>query len=50
VLADASAAGIDLASITAELEPEGVASFCDSYRELLDCIDRKLGAPEAVGS
>jgi transaldolase len=50
VLADASAAGIDLASITAELEREGVASFCDSYRELLDCIDRKLGALAAVGS
>jgi transaldolase len=50
VLADASAAGIDLSSITAELEREGVGSFCDSYRELLDCIDRKLGALAGVGN
>jgi transaldolase len=35
-------AGIDLAAITAELEREGVRSFCDSYRELLDCIEAKL--------
>ena len=28
---------------TAELEREGVQSFCDSYRELLDCIEGKLG-------
>jgi hypothetical protein len=27
--------------VTAELEREGVASFCDSYRELLDCIQTK---------
>jgi transaldolase len=49
VLADACAAGIDLTSITAELEREGIGSFCDSYRELLDCIERKLGALVAVG-
>ena len=42
-LSDAAAAGIDLAAITAELEREGVESFCDSYRELLDCIEAKLG-------
>ena len=30
--------------VTAELEREGVQSFCDSYRELLDCIEGKLGA------
>jgi transaldolase len=35
------AAGIDLDRVTAELEREGVRSFCDSYRELLDCIDAK---------
>ena len=35
-------AGIDLAAITAELEREGVRSFCDSYRELLACIEAKL--------
>lgn len=36
-------AGVDLAAITAELEREGVRSFCDSYRELLGCIETKLG-------
>ena len=34
-------AGIDLAAITAQLEREGVQSFCDSYHELLDCIETK---------
>jgi transaldolase len=43
-LADAEATGIDLASITRELEHEGVESFCDSYRQLLDCIEAKLGS------
>jgi hypothetical protein len=28
--------------VTAELERAGVASFCDSYRELLDCVQTKL--------
>jgi transaldolase len=42
-LADAATAGIDLAAVTDELEREGVRSFCDSYRELLDCIEGKLG-------
>jgi transaldolase len=42
VLADAAAEGIDLATITAELEREGVQSFCDSYHQLLDCIESKL--------
>jgi transaldolase len=37
----ASEAGIDLPAVTAELERAGVRSFCDSYRELLDCIARK---------
>ena len=35
-------AGIDLNAITAELEREGVRSFCDSYRNLLDCIETKV--------
>jgi transaldolase len=48
-LADAEAAGIDLTSITDQLEREGVRSFCDSYRELLDCIETKLGAVTAGG-
>jgi transaldolase len=43
-LAAAAAAGIDLAAVTAQLEREGVRSFCDSYHQLLDCIERKLAA------
>ena len=31
-------------AVTAELEREGVQSFCDSYHQLLDCIEGKLGA------
>ena len=46
-LADASAAGIDLANVTGELEREGVQSFCDSYHQLLDCIESKLGVVAA---
>jgi transaldolase len=42
ILAQAADSGVDLATVTAELEREGVASFCDSYRELLDCIQTKL--------
>jgi len=38
VLQDAAKAGIDLGKITAQLEREGVGSFCDSYNKLLDCI------------
>ena len=41
-LADATAAGVDLATVTAELEREGVQSFCDSYHQLLSCLQRKL--------
>jgi transaldolase len=48
-LAEARAAGIDLAAVTAELEREGVRSFCDSYRQLLECIESKLGVVGAVG-
>jgi transaldolase len=35
---------VDLASVTAGLERAGVRSFCDSYRQLLDCIEEKLVA------
>ena len=38
----ANDAGIDLDAITAQLERDGVASFCDSYRELLACIETKV--------
>lgn len=41
-LAQAAAAGVDLARVTAELEGEGVQAFCSSYRKLLDCIQSKL--------
>jgi transaldolase len=44
-LADAAVAGIDLEAITNELEREGVQSFCDSYHQLLDCIQSKLDYP-----
>jgi transaldolase len=40
-LRHAADAGIDLAAVTTELEREGVRSFCDSYRELLACIESK---------
>lgn len=38
----AEEAGIDLAAVTAQLEREGVRSFCDSYHDLLDCIETKV--------
>jgi transaldolase len=41
-LANAHAAGIELDTITAELEREGVQSFCDSYDQLLHCIQTKV--------
>jgi transaldolase len=44
VLAAAGEAGLDLGAITTELERAGVASFCDSYHELLDCIESKLAS------
>ena len=43
ILRRAEQAGVDLDAITGELEREGVAAFCDSYRQLLDCIRAKLG-------
>jgi transaldolase len=36
-------AGIDLDAVTAQLEREGVRSFCDSYGALLECIEAKAG-------
>jgi transaldolase len=44
VLADAAAEGVDLQTITRELEREGVKSFCDAYDQLLRCIETKLGS------
>lgn len=43
VLAELARAGINLDGVTTELEREGVQSFCDSYRQLLGCIESKLG-------
>jgi transaldolase len=48
-LAEAAGAGIDLHSVTSELEREGVRSFCDSYHELLHCIESKLGVVTSAG-
>jgi hypothetical protein len=35
---------VDLETITRELEYEGVKAFCDSYEQLLSCIESKLGS------
>jgi transaldolase len=43
-LGRAAAAGVDLDTITAELERAGVESFCQSYEELLRRIETKLAA------
>ena len=43
VLRRAQHAGVDLAAVTAELEREGVQSFCASYHELIDRITSKTG-------
>jgi len=44
MLAAAAASGADLAAVTDQLEREGVSSFCDSYHQLLACIEHKLTA------
>ena len=41
VLRRAEEAGVDLPVLTAELEREGVRSFCDSYHDLLGSIEAK---------
>lgn len=44
VLDELTTAGVDLDDITTRLERDGVASFCDSYHQLLACIaDRAAG-------
>jgi transaldolase len=45
----AQEAGIDLDAITAQLEREGVRSFCDSYGELLGRIEAKASRRVAEG-
>ena len=49
-LRQARGAGIDLDAITAKLEREGVRLFCDSYQELLACIETKLQGMVGVSS
>ncbi len=49
-LAAAAEAGLDLRAITAELERDGISAFCDSYRQLLDCIESKLTGPSVAGA
>jgi transaldolase len=48
-LRQAQEAGVDVDAITAGLEREGVGAFCDSYRELLDSIDTRLGRLSHLG-
>ncbi len=43
-LTEVRRAGVDLDAVTSKLEREGVESFCDSYQQLLDCVEGKLGA------
>jgi transaldolase len=42
----AAHAGVDLPALAAQLEREGVRSFCDSYRELLACIEAKVAGKD----
>jgi transaldolase len=49
-LTDAADAGLDLTAITTQLERAGVNTFCDSYRQLLDCIESKLAVLTRVAS
>ena len=44
VLLVAGVEGVDLRTITRELEQEGVQAFCDSYDQLLSCIESKVGS------
>ena len=47
--ADAAAAGIDLAASRPSSSAKASSPFCDSYRELLDCIEGQLGVLTPVG-
>jgi transaldolase len=48
VLSAAAAEGVDLDAITRELEHAGVEAFCNSYAELLHCIEAKRGSLTAA--
>jgi transaldolase len=49
LLRAAERAGCDIDIVTAELEREGVQSFCDSYQQLLDCIEGKIRSLAPTG-
>jgi transaldolase len=42
------AAARDLPALTAELEREGVESFCRSYSELLACVEQRAAVLRAT--
>jgi transaldolase len=46
----AADAGIDLDAVTAQLEREGVRSFCDSYHDLLNCVETKVSRLGRTGA
>jgi transaldolase len=50
ILRRADASGIDLPALTAELEREGVRSFCDAYLQLLSCVETKSSPTGSPGS
>jgi transaldolase len=50
MLAEAAASHIDLRAVTDELEREGIQSFCDSYHQLLDCVESKFATLAASQS
>jgi transaldolase len=50
ILTAAKDAGLDLDAITADLEREGVTSFCSSYAELLRCIETRLATVSGHGA
>lgn len=50
ILRRAAGAGIDLPAIAHHLERDGVRAFCDSYRQLLSCIETRLEHSGATAS
>jgi transaldolase len=48
VLSAAAAEGVNLQRITRALEHEGVKAFCDSYHQLVDCIEAKVSRAALV--
>jgi transaldolase len=49
-LTEVHGVGVDLDTVTSSLERDGVQSFCDSYHQLLDCIEGKLDVVAPAGS